>query len=130
MTVKEMGLPGRLGGPYHSCSRWRGAVGGTTMQEYRYAQQKLWEAIYALVGDGPIRDRLGYALTTLIVLRPEHDIPDHLRDKFSTLMADLTKRAITYSYRSTRVNTRRPKSGYMARTILELYTSLRGGISD
>jgi hypothetical protein len=99
------------------------------MPEYRYAQQKLWEAIYILVGDGPIRDRLGHALTVLVVLQPEQDIPGHLHGKFCTLMADLTKRAMTYSYRSTRINTRPPKSGKMAKTILELYTDLRGGIS-
>jgi len=99
------------------------------MQQYRYALQKLWEAIYVLVGDGPIRDRLGYAFILLATLQPEHDLPEHLRGTFCTLMADLTNRKINYSYRSPRINTRHPKSGNMAKTILELYTSLRGGIS-
>lgn len=99
------------------------------MQQYSYALQKLWEAIYVLVGDGPIRDRLGYAFILLLTLQPEHDLPEHLRGKFCTLMADLNKRKITYTYRSTRINTRRPKSGHMATTILELYIELRGGIS-
>jgi len=100
------------------------------MQQYRHAQQKLWEAIDVLVGDGPIRDRLGDAFILLQVLIPEQEIPERLRKKFSALMADFTKRAITYSYRSTQINTRHPKSGNMARTVLALYTELRGGISS
>ena len=40
------------------------------MRKYGYAQEKLWEAVHSLVGDGSIGDRLGYARDTLLRLRP------------------------------------------------------------
>ena len=100
------------------------------MRKHGYSQEKPWEAVHSLVGDGSIGDRLGYARDTLLRLRPEQDFPDHLRGKFVALMADLDKRAASYSYRTTRINTRPPNSGRMAETILSLYTQLRGGITD
>jgi hypothetical protein len=38
------------------------------MRKYGYAQEKLWEAVHSLVGDGSIGDRLGYARDTLLRL--------------------------------------------------------------
>lgn len=98
------------------------------MDKYCYARQKFWEAMYALVGDGTIKERLGYAQSYLMQLRPEQDLPEHLRQQFHALMADLRKRTIVYGYRPARINARRPKSGNMAQTILNMYTDLRGGI--
>jgi hypothetical protein len=98
------------------------------MEEYGYAREKLWAALDTLVGDGTIQYRLGNALTQLVRLRPKEDFPEELREEFSTLMADLTKRVIHSEWRSSWINTRRPKSGRMAKTVLSLYISLRGGI--
>ena len=96
--------------------------------EYHYARQKLWEAVNVLVGDGAIRDRLGFAQNYLSLLRPDEDLPEFLRPQFRSLMADLSNRAVYYTYRPTRIATRHPKSGKMAQMILSMYTDLRGGI--
>ena len=98
------------------------------MEQYGYARQKLWEALHILVGDGDIKVRLGHAQNLLLLLQPDTDLPEELRGKFRALMSDLSKRAIHYSYQPTRINTRHPKAGRMAETILSLYTELRGGI--
>ena len=94
------------------------------MDQYRYARQKLWEALYALVGSGSIKVRLGFAQNLLLTLQPQKDLPAELHGKFQTLMLDLDRRAIHYSYRPTRINTRSPKADQMATTILELYAAL------
>ena len=98
------------------------------MDQYRYARQKLWEALYVLVGSGSIKERLGYAQTLLLVLQPDKDLPKELRGEFRALMLDLGRRAIHYTYRPTRINTRHPKADQLARSILDLYTALRSGI--
>jgi hypothetical protein len=95
---------------------------------YYYGRQKLWEAVNVLVGDGAMRDRLGYAQSYLLLLRPEHDLPEELRDKFRALMKELAERTIHYSYRPSRVITRHPKSGRLAQGIFDIYTELQGGI--
>jgi hypothetical protein len=98
------------------------------MEKYSYARQKFYEAIYALVGSGLIKDRLAAAYSYLVILRPEQDIPKSLRNKFNALMKELEGRTIHYNYRPTQINTRAPKADKLARAILECYMDLRGGI--
>ena len=100
----------------------------TLMDQYRYARQKLWEALYALVGSGSIKDRLGYAYSSLGILQPDKDHPLELRGQFQNLMTDLERRIVHYSYRPSRINTRHRKADQMAESILSLYIALRGGI--
>jgi hypothetical protein len=95
--------------------------------EHPYAPQKLWEATYVLVGDGTMSERLGFARQLLALLNPENDLPVRLQTRFRALMADLNQRVRQDDHRR-RIISRRPKSGRMAREILELYTDLLGGI--
>jgi hypothetical protein len=99
-----------------------------TPDPYHYARKKFWEAVYALVSDGNIKDRLAHAQNDLLRLKPDEDLPENLRTRFRRLMRDLDDRTIHCSHRPSRVNTRHPKAGRMAMEILEIYTALRGGI--
>ena len=58
------------------------------MDQHHYSRQKLWQAIDSLVGDGKLRNRLGYALAHLALLTPE-DFPEELRPRFEKLMKQL-----------------------------------------
>jgi hypothetical protein len=97
-------------------------------EPYTYARQKLWEAVNVLVGDLPMKKRLGYARGLLLLLEPEKDLPEHLRSRFQALVEDLNKRVVHWDFRPSWVVSRHPKSGRMAEEILSLYTELRGGI--
>jgi hypothetical protein len=99
-----------------------------TPEPYRYGRQKLWEAVYVLVGDLPMGQRLGYARGLLLLLNPKDDLPEHLQARFQALMDDLNKRVVHWDFRPSWVVSRHPKSGRMAKEVLQLYTELRGGI--
>lgn len=97
------------------------------MRQYTFARQKLWEALYILVSDGPLKERLGGAHAELSNLQLHH-FPENLRDEFQGLMIEFGKRVVHYAVRPSRVNAQRPVSTKMAHTVLGLYTKLRGGI--
>jgi hypothetical protein len=97
-------------------------------EPYRYARQKLWQAVDCLVGDGPLRLRLGYAYTTLLILNADNDLPAELRDRFTALMQALDARADNEAHGPVTINTRAPKAGRLAGEVLSLYIALRGGI--
>jgi hypothetical protein len=97
-------------------------------QDYPYARQRLWQAVEALVGDGTMRERLGVARDTLLHLQPDQ-VPAHLRPEFLALMEALNDRAVQLGHEQfSRIITRRPKSGEMAKIILRLYIDVRGGV--
>ena len=97
------------------------------LSNYTHARQRLWRALYILVADGSLGDRLGSAHAELCSLRP-HDFPGDLRDEYQNLMADLEKRIKSGPSQSARIHARRPVSTQMAQTVLGLYIKLRGGI--
>ncbi len=70
-------------------SRGVDILGPAKVKEYHYARQKFWEAVDALVGDGLMRERLGYARMYLSMLRPEDDLPEEPREDFRVLMHEL-----------------------------------------
>ena len=46
------------------------------------SRKKVSEAVHVLVGDGPMRERLGYAFPLLAQLQPDRDLPPDLRPRF------------------------------------------------
>jgi hypothetical protein len=102
--------------------------GGTMGRDHPYARQRLWQAVEALVGDGTVRERPGVARDMLLHLQPEQ-VPAHLRPEYLALMEALNDRAVRLGHEQfSRIITRRPKSGDMAKTILRLYIDARGGV--
>ena len=100
----------------------------TFRERWGSARKKVWEAVYALVGDGAARERLGYAFTLLAQLQPDRDLPEELRPRFAKLMRELEKRADFASHRPVRIVSRAPKSGKLAEEIFSIYTALNDGI--
>jgi hypothetical protein len=96
--------------------------------QYHYTRQKLWEAVNVLVGDGSMAARLGYAQGYLLVLRPEQDFPESMREKFATLMDTLRRHSVTSRTEPTRINLKHPESDRAAETILGMYVELKGGL--
>jgi hypothetical protein len=99
----------------------------TRVNHYNYARQCLWEALYALVGDGPMRKRLAGAHERLIGLVIEDELPEEMHDEFNEIMHYLNERVIHFSHKTLEINARAPGSGAIARRILRLYTRVRGG---
>ena len=96
-----------------------------------YATKVLWEALYSLVGAGPIQSRLAGAAMNLIKLNGE-DFPEEHRAAYSGLRNELTHREPEEGEGSIQVSTRRlsdDEGEAIAIRILELYTALRDGIS-
>jgi hypothetical protein len=58
-----------------------------------HARQKLFEALYCLVGNGSFRDRLIHAASPLTELLPSEveQLPDTARDRFTAVVDALTK---------------------------------------
>lgn len=97
-------------------------------ERYSYTRQKFWEAVGSLVGDGAMPARLGYAYMSLLILRPDEDLPESMRDKFRTLMAELGKHVVHPSNAPPRINLQHPDSDRAADMILSMYVELKGGI--
>jgi hypothetical protein len=95
-----------------------------------YAKQKLFEALHALVGAGPIQERLTFAAVALLQLRapqPSH-IPPKIAGMFHAVVDDLTATPLSDS----RGYTPRPladdKAQEIARHILSMHVDLTGGL--
>lgn len=97
------------------------------MDQHRYARQKLLQAVESLVGDSKMRNRLGCALTHLALLAPE-DFPEELRLRFKKIMKQLNDSRVEFAYKHCEVNAQAPRSGRIAREILDIYVTLRGGL--
>jgi hypothetical protein len=92
------------------------------------ARKKVWEALHVMVGDGAMRERLGFAYSLLLQLQPDRDLPEELRPRFRKLMRELEKRAEVTSYRPVRIVTKAPKAGKLGEEILAIYAELNDGI--
>lgn len=99
-----------------------------------YARQKLWEAVYGLVGTGPIQERLAGAALHLILLNKDNfppdlgpDYPTNMADRHSSIMDRLTNdHRGTFDEAVARLSD--DDCAKISREILELYTAARGGI--
>jgi hypothetical protein len=100
----------------------------TSVNHYDYARKRLWEALYALVGDGPMRKRLAGARKSLTGMVIEDELPEELHEEYNEIMHYLNERLIHFSFKSSEINARAPGSGAIARRILGLYTRVRGGM--
>jgi hypothetical protein len=94
---------------------------------YTRLEEHLRQAVHCLVGDGPMRVRLGLAMISLAQLQPT-DVPETLRQRFEQIVSQLRESAEYFSFRMPYVNMRKPRSGRIAREIFDLYIKLRGGI--
>jgi hypothetical protein len=94
-----------------------------------YAQKKLFEAVFSLVDDGSISERLGYAHGHLAILRPE-DFPDDLLNRYKNLMNVLGPGVRHFPHKHSVVKIRQPQSGKAAQEIFELFCKLSGSADD
>jgi hypothetical protein len=92
-----------------------------------YAKQKLYDAVYALLGTATIDRRLTYAASYLLLLQPR-DLPVALRADFENLLRKLTRISLS----SARAPLPRPISGDdardLAKAILSMLIQLLGGL--
>jgi hypothetical protein len=100
----------------------------TVRERWGSSRKKVWEAVNALVGDGSMRERLGYAFTLLAQLQPDRDLPEDLRPRFKKLMKELEARAQYTTFRPVRIITKAPKAGKLGEEIFSIYTALNDGI--
>jgi hypothetical protein len=98
---------------------------------YGYAQQKFFEALYALVSENnPLRIRLTLAADALIGLQLD-DLPEAKRDDFQQLRRDLMRTPIRWpghSHLKPREVTLR-EAKRLAEKMLEMYMTLLGGLT-
>ena len=100
----------------------------TDVEPHGYAREKFYQAVDCLVGEKPMRKRLGYALAALATLTPD-DVPLALRDRFVAVKASLTGPLLRqFSYKPNEVMLRSPRSGRLAREIFSIYIDLSGGL--
>lgn len=91
-------------------------------------EEHLRNAVHCLVGDGPMRVRLGLAMNSLARLLPA-DIPEALRPRFDGILRQLKECAEKdVNHRIRYVNMRKPRSGRIASEIFDLYIKLWGGL--
>ena len=90
-----------------------------------YARQKFFEATYALMGSGPLT--LTHAANYLTQI-PEEDLPQKILEDLKTLKATLLSTPLSSAYRFERRALSPKKAREAAKSILELYTKLLGGI--
>jgi hypothetical protein len=91
--------------------------------QYVHAREKLFAAVYALVGSSDIQLRLTFAAQSLANLNAHSD---ELGERFAAVRRELEMIALdaTASVASTGLNA---SGGQLAREILSLYMDLRGG---
>jgi hypothetical protein len=97
------------------------------LEKHRYARQQLWKAVDALVSDGSIKERLGYAHRHLAVLQPD-DLPEDVRERFRILMETLAGKLEHFTYKPSIIRMRKPQSGKIAEEILSIFVKLQGGL--
>jgi len=96
-----------------------------------YAQQKFFEALYALVSENkPLKIRLTLAADALIGLQLD-DLPEAMRDDFQQLKRDLMRTPLRlpdhYHLKPREVTPREARR--LAEKMLEMYTTLLGGLT-
>ena len=101
-------------------------ISGYSRAQYAHAREKLFAAVYALVGNSDIQLRLTIAAQSLAVLKVDGDLPPELGERFIAVRKELATIAkdATGDDIATGTNER---GGQLAREILCLYVDLRGG---
>jgi len=99
-------------------------------ERYWYARQKLYEALHCPVGEGALRQRLGYAYIDLSILNPDTHLPQDLRDRFNKLKRELKSRADDGRYGPVKIITRSPKAGRLAEEVLSIYVKLEAKVVE
>jgi hypothetical protein len=92
-----------------------------------YARQKLFEALYALVGDGTIDKRLTFAADYVITLQP-NQIPTSIAEEFEAVRDKLTKTPLTHERGYTLRNITTEEGEKLAQRILGMFVTLMGGL--
>jgi hypothetical protein len=88
-----------------------------------YGKQKFFEAMFALIGDGPLEMRLTYAAQELINLETGH-LPGSMRHDFSALMRELTSKPLSDDADFIPRHLDRDEANRLAQTILKMYSEL------
>ena len=91
---------------------------------YNYARQKLWEAVSVLVGDGSIQQRLTFAATYLILLKPT-DLPEGLHLRFAEVYKVLTKTPLSTASAYVPRSLDEVESDTLAHEVLALFSTLQ-----
>src|SRR5262245_5818268 len=92
-----------------------------------YARQKIFEALYALVGDGTIDRRLTFAADALLKLQPDQ-IPASIADDYAEVRKALTTTALSHDRGFTERQLDGEAGSRLARKILDMYLRLSGGL--
>jgi hypothetical protein len=100
----------------------------TSRRRWDSARKKVWEAVYVLVGEGTVRERLGYAYGLLAQLQPDEDLPAEVRPQFEKLMKHLRDRANEGTHGPVLTIANAPRSRKLAEDILSIYVALNDGI--
>ena len=98
-----------------------------TKRKWGRARQKLFEALYVLVGPERLRLRLTYAATPLVALRST-DFPLDCQQRFQNLQALLTQTPISSKFRSEAGQIAPAQAKWAAAEILSLYIKVSGGL--
>ncbi len=94
-----------------------------------YARQKLYEALYTLVGSDTIDKRLTYAANYLVQLQSQpNQIPAKIADEFDDVLKALTKTPLSHTQSYTLRNVTEDEGTKLAQKILDMYVRLNGGL--
>jgi hypothetical protein len=94
--------------------------------QYAHAREKLFAAVYALVGSSDIRLRLTFAAQSLASLNAHSDLPPELGERFAAVRKELTM-IVPDTVAGGSLTATTARGGQLAREILSLYMDLRGG---
>jgi hypothetical protein len=92
-----------------------------------FAQQKFYEALFSLVGDGALEMRLTYAATELVAVQPSN-LPASMRIDFAALMRELTSKPLSNDAGFIPRAVDRTEGNRLAQTILRMYAELLGKV--
>jgi hypothetical protein len=94
-----------------------------------YARQKLYEALCALVGDGPIDKRMTFAADTLAQLQLQPNrIPPSIAEEIHAVHSALTKTPLSHYRGYTLRNITTEDGEKLAQRILGMFVTLMGGL--
>jgi hypothetical protein len=94
-----------------------------------YAKQKLFEAVYSLIGSSSIQERLTFAAVPLIILRSQPETPPvEIRGEFDALMQTLTKVPLSTGTGYTPRPVTSEEGEKLARQILSMFVTVMGGL--
>jgi hypothetical protein len=91
-----------------------------------YAEQKFFEAMYSLVGDGSIEMRLTYAANELSTIQAMN-LPERMRIDFAALVGELMSKPLSNDAGFIPRAVDRDECNRLAQTILSMYAELLSG---